>query len=246
MKFEFERLAPYVMATFRLPTMKPPDDLSGIMQLTDPDLKSAEALFAIPFPCVKICARHEFTYETDPYWSTVENEVILTDQGGVKGPHKSRITNGRMRGEWRVLYFPEHSVEMYGEFLTPGKRVVLGENYVSKDVLAFILALDNSRAAITERPYSRQERRHEGLLNPIVYSYTVRIRAAGERLDAGEHTVAKMEHRSPILHAVRSHLRHLSSGKVTKVRAHARGKGSMLQVKDYAIPSYAVPDTIAP
>jgi hypothetical protein len=101
-------------------------------------------------------------------------------------------------------------------------------------VLRLLDALENRANRYIEQPVSRPQRRALG----VAPDYREYIIVPPERTPRYETAIkrADMQKRLVALHAVRGHLRRLSSGRVVPVRPHTRGNlGTGVQVKDYRI-----------
>lgn len=110
-----------------------------------------------------------------------------------------------------------------------------GKNTSALIILRRLLTLLNDRATRYQEqvPMNRQQRRADGVSAEHKTYLIVRPKDQGYAVATKSTEMLK---RLKALHAVRGHMRHLSSGRLVPVRAHTRGSiGTAVQAKDYVI-----------
>lgn len=119
----------------------------------------------------------------------------------------------------------------WGSFLEP--EGASDDALAVRFAISFLLMLNNrSTRAVYEAPPTRQQRRH-AFKTGIRVEQRIGVYIARERVErAVRDSLRGIGTYARAAHSVRAHLRHLSSGHLTKVRAHARGG------KPTAIPIY--------
>ena len=210
----FEDVLSSVFATFALP-----DRNEGRPTWTEDSSKLSaisDLLQQLPFPSIRI------TEASNTLFGPARVEAILRHhENGLLGVFYKRVLpNGRV--EYDKMASKAAMDEMG---IKPGTNVMWSLVYDFAMMLAH-----PKQVRYIEKSVTRQQRRALGVV-PGYREYVI-IRREDYRYPEGM-TLSQMYRRSPMLHAVRGHLRRLQNGRLIPVRAHARGKGQLFQVKDY-------------
>jgi hypothetical protein len=215
--YRYEKMLPDVVATFYVPDRDDPDRDSAVAESVSREV-FVNAVKSIPFPAIRVIQR-ELPTKDMPI--SILTDVICQQNGeGILWAARDAILN--LNGIRHVFYTPEHTdVKMEG----------LPRSYVD-----LIHALADRSNGFVEQAISRQQRRSLGV--SAEYREYIVVRRRGT---PGALTLGSVLRRHPLLHAVRGHVRHYQSGKTVFVRPHSRGKGEMLQVKDYILASQSEP-----
>lgn len=248
-KILYNELTPLTIATFVLPPL-----IFGSGGLDDEDalpldvvadsqdrISMREALATMPFPAIRIRRR------------LVSKDNLPRDTGfGIGGEEPSYAMTGTLAIDTDVIIVSEsdHVADEY-RWLWAAKDIVYSADggmrtiytpnkytglkvYIDSCPASFVdllRFLEDRRNRYIENPVTRQVRRAEGL-SPDYKEYIV-MRKPSAKEAKTMLRLGEVFRRSPKLHVVRGHLRHLRSGRVAVIPPHARGVGTMLQVKDY-------------
>ncbi len=246
------------LATFTLP-----DLLGPFAELYREDIKVNKLvadLGALPFPCVEIIQRQYEWVDRDGYPTTVEADAVhkgmmtarvvvsKTDEDTFTATERYTLSSGRTVTTRDIN---SGKVKMRTVLSSSGKTRVVGNdemksaNVVPSSVIELLYRMERVRShRYVEQTLSRQVRRAEGFA-PEYRSYIVIETPKRKDRPDGGLTLGELMRRHPKLHAVRAHLvqehlRTLRNGEIAVIaaharRAHARGRGGALQVKDYIV-----------
>lgn len=172
---------------------------------TDPiTVEEMEMLTHLPFPGIRIFTRRGELTEEQIFFEDIDTK---SDELMVL----TRQTGPGPRGSRNVVY-------------------INGDTIISPFSMVLFYRLKHREIRFEDVPVSRQVRRALGVV-PEYREYITITKASVNYRNALR--LSDLVKRHPQLHAVRAHFRHLQSGRVTKVRAHSRGQGKVLQPKDY-------------
>lgn len=181
----------------------------------------------LPFDCIHIRQR---SIESEQVWiQEVCIEARPTLQLAWKDTVRSRVLYGDDSA--RVFYMPEDERLQYGERDEGERRLIQTLLFPLLNLSDLLESRELRYGIVEQEPLTRQQRRAEG----ASWFYRSYIVVDHRRQHEGALTIGQFMRKHPMLHAVRGHLRHLSSGRTTWVRPHCRGDGELFQVKDYLI-----------
>lgn len=208
-------LLPRVITTFHVPLLR---DWPETIEHN----KMVEMLEMMPFTCIRIVAPP----------MQLDVDYVQFDEWVIEAfPHRE----GDMEGMAHLWSFKRRIVDdgRTETFYTHGPRDT--RDAFPFPVLGHLLTLlSKSRNRYIEKPLSRQAKRALGVSVPNYHEYVIVDRRS---VKEGEKAArwSEIARRHPHLHAVRAHLRRLECGRLVRVRAHTRGKGTLFQVKDYRV-----------
>ena len=189
-------------------------------------LPDTEIFERLPFPCIRIRVVNDYSGYSKAKGRFATSHV--TDDVVIRSNGKSYEWAARERVVWDDgVISTRHAPEQELQGTT---------NLVLKVVVNRLELLElETDWRFIEQPMSRPLRRSENL-PPEYCEYIVVNRADRSNGIRGKMlTLAKVMRRHPMLHAVRGHLRHLRSGRITFVRSHVRGEGDLVQAKEYRV-----------
>jgi hypothetical protein len=206
----YRHLMPRVITAFHIP-------LTPIDKVRVTEKEWADLLRTLPFPCIKIVTP---TQRVDPGESLSKDMIIEIERSGnavtVTWSNKVRVITD------------DFISDMYS---IPGDH----PRAQPVDIVCRLLTLlRDSRNRYIEKPVSRQVKRAQGIKAPDYHEYII-IDRRDIKPEDDARPWKDISRRMPYLHAVRAHLRRLECGRLVQVRAHTRGKGTLFQVKDYAV-----------
>lgn len=226
----FEELLQRAMTAFYMP-LPWADPAPGAIIGEAPDYDEAlRQIWTIPFPCIRIIREsaippgaegwNDCAYVHSDCVCEMDRDFRFASKETLKWPD----------GFVKIGYVPEDMPYCPDPAPPPGVKVTY--IHLPRPYIALMEALnDRQHRFIEGERLTRQARRALGV-SPEYREYIV-VRKCDKV--PGAHTIGELFRRHPMLHAVRAHLRHYKSGLVTQVRAHARGRGEMFQVKDYRV-----------
>jgi hypothetical protein len=145
----------------------------------------------------------------------IEESIVEQVDEGYRVSGKQRLPDGR------IIWMPENAKDPKGY----GNEVMLMN-------MRFMQYMESREHRFIEQVVTRQQRRADQ--RPAEYRhYIILDRKSTHYPNA--HPMKALLPRLKALHSVRGHLRRLRSGDVIPVRAHTRGKGDLMQVKDYVV-----------
>ena len=210
---QYDKMLRNAMATFYLPDYITPEDITKRIEKGSFD----EEIKSMPFPCIRIVRKESLTDEWVGNWMLADVVCDRDADGSFGWTSKDTLLN--INGKRATFYSPED--------------IPINNKSIPRCYVDLIRSLQDRKNAYLEKSVSRPQRRTMGV-NSDYREYIVVARKDNKN-NSNLLRLSDIFRRHPQLHAVRGHLRHCVSGKVTFVKPHTRGQGELVQPKDYVI-----------